>query len=791
MTPPNLAATLEDFHASLLGAMLNQAGVANVPKAKSDKIQLWLRLVGDPQRIQAALARLTPAQRRALEILQLAGGEIRTDRFRSRLAVAGVATAKAEPTYGYGVRIVAQTPKPSVSLPLFAQVLEDLLREGLIWTHTLREGQPGSAKIDFTGGRYVYIPKEVARHLPPLPIKQSPAPLIAQTLEGSARTCQRDLYLLWSAARETPLQLVNAGLLRIGDLKRVAGQLLVPETIVTGGKEFDYRRLFFLRRLATALDVLREDSSSNRVEGLPAPSFISETPSQRVRISYQRWRDGGWWNELTATLPSSSAPPANVLFDAAPAPVLDARLTVLKTLALLTRQVNASAADSAWVTVADVSDYLRDRDNEFLIDAALADQRSYSYGYGYYGSLAVTSRYEYNTLGWSWPQYASDEHLGWQQVEQSFIRAVLTEGLYWLGLVDLGYTEPVTQQGGAAPANVTAVRLTDMGRWLLLDAPQPEIPEESGRVVVQPNFRIFAFDPISDTVLARLDSFAIRRNAERAIEYELSRETLYRAQLAGQTAEQVQHWLEQATGAALPQNVARSLAEWQAAFERITVRSRVGWLEAAAPELVDVLLHDARWNKAIVKRATPTGLIVRADRIDELEQVLVAAGELPTRHKDPDADSRASIAVEEDGRITLSDTAPSLYVQGFLRPFCEWSPAGWQITARSVAAANAAGLDAATLLARLQVMAVKGTPAALQARIKAWSQHYGAATVQVLTLVQFRDQDVLDELRSDPQLARLLKPFKPEARLGLAVLASADVAKATALLSERGVAVQA
>jgi hypothetical protein len=140
------------------------------------------------------------------------------------------------------VRIVAQTPKPSVSLPLFAQVLEDLLREGLIWTHTLREGQPGSAKIDFTGGRYVYIPKEVARHLPPLPIKQSPAPLIAQTLEGSARTCQRDLYLLWSAARETPLQLVNAGLLRIGDLKRVAGQLLVPETIVTGGKEFDYRR---------------------------------------------------------------------------------------------------------------------------------------------------------------------------------------------------------------------------------------------------------------------------------------------------------------------------------------------------------------------------------------------------------------------------------------------------------------------------------------------------------------------------------------------------------------------
>ena len=52
--------------------------------------------------------------------------------------------------------------------------------------------------------------------------------------------------------------------------------------------------------------------------------------------------------------------------------------------------------------------------------------------------------------------------------------------------------------------------------------------------MAQPNFRIFAFDPISDAVLARLDSFAVRLNADRAIEYELSRESVYRAQLAGQ-----------------------------------------------------------------------------------------------------------------------------------------------------------------------------------------------------------------------------------------------------------------
>ncbi len=788
MTPPNLAAALEDFNAADLGAVLNRAGVLQIPKTRHEKIQLWLTLVGDPQRIQRALAKLTPAQRRVLEMLQMAGGEMRTDRLRGRMVRSGVASAQTEPIYGY--RTTAQPAKPSPSLPSFAELLEELLRAGLVWTHTLRENQPGNAKLSFDGGRFVYIPQEVARHLPPPPLQISSSPQIAQTLEGSARTCQRDLYLLWSAAREMPLHLVNSGLLRIGDLKRVASQLLVTEPVVSGSKEYDHRRILFLRRLATALDMLRIGSSSNQVEGQPAPSFIAETPSQRVRLSYLRWRDGAWWNELVATLPSSVLPPVHVLVGATPDPVTSARQTVVETLALLTRHTEQKAPKrAAWIAVADICDYLRDRNDEFLLSNTAVDQRSRSYGY--YSMALLASRYEYNNLGWSWPQYARDEQLGWKGVEQPFIKAVLTEGLYWLGLVDLGYTERVTPQGGSAPDNVAAVRLTEMGRWLLLDESQPEIPEESGRVVVQPNFRIFAFDPISDRVLARLDSFATRRNAERAIEYELSRETLYRAQLAGQNAAQVQHWLEQVTGAALPQNVARSLAEWQTAFERITVRSRVGWLEAAAPELIDVLLHDARWSKAIVKRVTPTGLIVRADRVDELEQALLAAGELPTRHKDPDSDSRASLTVEEDGRIVLSGAAPSLYVQGFLRPFCEWSPAGWQITARSVAAANAAGLDATTLLARLQAMSVKETPAALQARIKAWSQHYGTATVQALTLVQFRDQDALDELRSDPQLARLLKPFKPEARLGLAVLAPADVAKATALLSERGVEVQA
>ena len=113
------------------------------------------------------------------------------------------------------------------------------------------------------------------------------------------------------------------------------------------------------------------------------------------------------------------------------------------------------------------------------------------------------------------------------------------------------YAQPVSPAGGKAPDGWSAVRLTDMGRWLLMDGPEPAIPEETGRVVLQPNFHVFAFDPISDSVLARLDSFAVRLNAERAVEFEITRESVYRSQQAGQSVGAIKAWLEQVTGSPL------------------------------------------------------------------------------------------------------------------------------------------------------------------------------------------------------------------------------------------------
>jgi hypothetical protein len=590
---------------------------------------------------------------------------------------------------------------------------------------------------------------------------------------------QRDLYLLWSAAREAPLTLLNSGLLRLSDLKRVSGQLLVPETIGKGAKESDFRRVLFLRQLGAALDLLAY--SGDVMTPRPDPPFLKQPATERVRLTYQRWLTGNWWNELWRTYVQGQTSASGSPAEPAPPRIGDARQKVVDHLARLTRP-----NPQDWIAVDDLADGLNDRDDEFLLGWESIKDESRSYSYRSYGS-----RYQYNPLGWAWYIHSTGADTGWNRVERVFIEAVLTEGLYWLGLLDLGYASDVqaAARGGAAPSKPLAVRLTDMGRWLLLNQPPPAIPEETGRVVVQPNFHIFAFDPISDAVLARLDTFAVRQNAERAIEYVVSRESVYRAQLAGQTTGGIQGWLEQVTGATLPQNVGRSLVEWQADFERIVIRGRVGWIETT-PEQADALLENPTLRPAIVKRISPTGLLVRASRMDAVEQALLAAGELPVRSADPVDAHRDSITLTGDGRIAFAHQSPSIYAYGRLQGIGEQTDEEWRVTRASVSRARQAGMDPSAIIAALEAMAVGGVPAALQQQIKAWASYYGAATVQTVILVQFKSQETLEELLADPALARVLKPWPPHAKLGMARVAPEDVDAVQALLVERGVEVR-
>ena len=131
--------------------------------------------------------------------------------------------------------------------------------------------------------------------------------------------------------------------------------------------------------------------------------------------------------------------------------VIEARQKVVDHLARLAR-----SSPQDWIAVDDLVDGMNDRDDEFLLgwQSIKDDNRNYSYrNYG--------SRYQYNPLGWAWYIYGSGSDAGWDRVERVFVEAVLTEGLYWLGLLDLGYASDVTAARGRGRAGQAAGRAPD------------------------------------------------------------------------------------------------------------------------------------------------------------------------------------------------------------------------------------------------------------------------------------------------------------------------------------------
>ncbi len=197
----------------------------------------------------------------------------------------------------------------------------------------------------------------------------------------------------------------------------------------------------------------------------------------------------------------------------------DTRLTTLRLAnarqAVLT-QMSEVAASREWVPVADLLAALQKSHGDFLVPPC---------GKQGYRGAARYSIYN-NNVGWSFDMLLSDED-GWLRVETGFVYLVL-DALRGFGLLD---------DSGPARGAPTAIRLTPLGRHVLRDGPVPHFPAvEGARIVLQPNFHLVAFGPVPEVDLLEMERFAERLSADRAVEFNLTRESVYRAQQTGMGA---------------------------------------------------------------------------------------------------------------------------------------------------------------------------------------------------------------------------------------------------------------
>ncbi len=776
--PDDLNSLLDSYTSGALTAMASFHGLAKKgPKAKALTIAELSKALVERDRILRNWRDLSQAERATVEGILQRGGEALTRTLREALAQSGLIDKKQPDRLNL---YYPQKPDPrAANSRRFEDILARLTLRGLVFAADDPSNpypnspayEPPKRDFDRPASR-VFIPEPIRRLLPaPPPLAPAAAvPVsVAAVQEGSARAFQRDLYLYWSFVRGQPLSLTAKDEPHKSLLKEVNATLLVRAELGKGEGEVDHPRLRFVRLLLDALGLSRIHAD-NRVAVTDQADFFALAPAERVRRCFEAWRDGRFFNELLM-LPRRVRPMrVEPGFLAAGDEVIGARRTVLE-------YVEGLAADGDWIAFDALLSQIRELDYEFLFRRPPAPPYGYSsYYYVQHPYTASTNR-----LGLEFPDITSDDD-GWDKVETGFIRGVIVGPLYWMGLADLGRAREA--KGDEPPA---AFRLTPLGEWLLGLGPQPDIPAEGGRVIVQPNLHVIALDPVNDATLVTLDHFAERLSAERAVEYRLTRESVYAGQQQGWDVARLKDFLRQHTGAELPGNVARTLDEWQAQHERIVLRPRVT-LAHGTVNALDDLMRDPQTAPLVAARPAPELIRLKnTEAIPVVMKALGAQGILPLLTERPSVTPN-SVEASESGEVRLLARRPSLYLHGHLAALAD--PAGegrYQVSAATVARAARAGFSAPAAIERLQAVHRGPVPEALARRIRAWAKHYGEAALDEIILLQVRDAATLAELLADPDIAPLLQPFRPSSQKALARVRPEDAEKLRALLAERGV----
>ncbi len=766
---PTLAIMLADYRQSALVAMVaaNDLSAAEERPKKDRLVDQLAAHFALPAGIRARLAALDPPARAAFDLVHQAGGRMSGSVITEMLVEDGVATpptvaktrAYREPEpvagrFGSGGSLAGQ------------DVLARVEAAGLL----LGIGPRGSSTVVDPGLARIYvIPAEVWAELPaPPPWPTLPLPPVTSEQTADPAASSRALFFLWAHLAQQRPALLQSGLLRKRDLKGAAKALGLTEDLSQVKDESELAALYLARLQLQAMGLAGGGPGQPvTCDAELARLFWSMSLAERVPDLVDAYLDALAFSEL-CYLPGTTWQAATRAerLEGSPA-ILRARARVLGTVA----QVGESGA---WVAVATLLRALKVQGRDFLVPAGMPSGGRYNYW------STPSHRYASggNPRGWSFAGIR-DEATGWQRVEGGFVRLVLGV-LGRLGLLDLG----LGPQG-----EVLTFRLSPWGRYALLEgqavpADAAEGVPTGARLVVQPNFQVVALGPVPELTLLDLEQFTDRVSTDRAVTYTLSRESVYRGQQAGWDSERVLAWLAEASDAPLPQNVDRSIHEWQSLHERIVVRTDVRLLQARDAALLDRLAT----SLPSLERLAPTLALVPADSAGAAERALLALAETPRRLGARGA-APASLALDEAGGVTFRHKTPDFFTLGWLQRLAEPDGEGWRVTAGAARRAQERlGLSAEDQLARWSALCGEA-PAGLATRLKAWTGHYGAAERVAGVVLQLPSQAVLDDLRAHKDLRAALKPLKVKGPL--VTIPAADYARIAERLRELGLDVPA
>lgn len=689
-----------------------------------------------PEVIRQTLTRLNPLERKVLDLLLLAPADGLTLPALFRLAqMLGIAPMPST------TNLEAVRPTLRTLNAASANIIQTPLRLcalGLAvgWRGRTRDLPSYQTVVSWDRFDAIGLPEHVRSALP-LPAwapKLLPEAEIKHTASGSARSFQRSLYFYWSQVHRQPLQIKQDGFLYKRDLKAINAVLMQPIANLQG--EPEHPDLLFFRLMAQSLRLLQL-APGDMITAPGSPSFFDDTPENRIRLCFDAWLKANWWDESTAISQFSQ----NSTFG-----------TDLRQL--LVAHLQQAPVDQ-WIDRASLVDAL----SPMLLGAIYSEISAYTY----YGrdslSSLITNAARLSVYGDPLDRY---------------LEASLEGPLHWMGLVDIGF---------GAKQNPTAFRLTPAGALALGRIAQLDLPAAAGQVIVQPNYHILAIDPVPDATLASLDAFAERQKAGRVTEYELTRASVHQGALGAWPVRRVIDFLQQSTGAALPGNVLRTLQEWEEGHNRIRFFSPLAVLETATAAETTALHRLPPVAATLGQTLTPTLSLVRD--LSALQAAMRAADLLLEHSSAQSSGGRPAFRLSDEGRLHPITPVIGLGASAPVAAFTENTDAGLILSPRALQAAVKSGLKIEAILDALKKALVHPLSPEWERRLKTWTAHFGNARTTPRALLELRSAEVLAELRNDPQITRLLKPFQP--RHALATFDPADRQRLQELLAHYGI----
>ncbi|GCE14076.1 helicase-associated domain-containing protein [Tengunoibacter tsumagoiensis] len=582
---------------------------------------------------------------------------------------------------------------------------------------------------------------------------------------------QRLLYLYWSlvASRNEGLALVNNGLLGRTALRLIIEQLAEKEQQKSSfdtdpiRSEIHLPRFLFIRQLLMQLGLLYERQGTLYAASAPAESFFALSINERVRRCYQLYAETTFWNEL-GFLPDVIVRPGPEPLEPAHNEVLNNRQQVLERI-------------------------LSEQTNEKVNIAAFIARTKLYYPYllfpRHYGARAERYSSASNPYGWDFRLRRGwlTHREGWHMVEGSFIRAIVTGPLQWLGLVDC------EQEDGLQVFTFSPDALWIMGHDQLVG---PEIPW--GRLIVQPNFELVVLAPVSEALLVRLDRFAERISLEHVAQYRLTKASVTRAIQHGLSADSIQQILTEAAGDEIPQNIHYSVGEWERQARRVELWPQMTLLEVADPALLDELLADEETRKLFGRRLSERQVEIPLAQRTAVQQLFWRRNYLPAQtdvaeRSDSDARREPQWRLHVDGLLEPLYPVLDLYLVAEVGQFTTRDEAtGWPlVSAHSVQQALEQGKSLEQMQHFLQSYCEAGIPGSLMIRLKLWGRGYAEQSqirVERAPLLHL-SAEILQDLQADNELNELLGS-QVETTGRLVHVAEQNLERVLDLLRERG-----